>query len=42
MFDEYTSVRGEIALNKISLHTIDATSSGQVLGLGLGFHLSKF
>lgn len=30
MFTQYQSVRGEVALHQSSLHTIDATSSGQV------------
>jgi uncharacterized protein (DUF1501 family) len=30
MFDEYTSVRGNVALEKGSLRTIDASNSGQV------------
>ena len=39
MFDEYTEVRGQIALSKNSLHTIDATSSGQVCNT-FGLHQS--
>ncbi len=30
MFDEYTNVRGDIALGFDNLHTIDTSSSGQV------------
>ena len=30
MFDEYTKVRGDIALDINTLHTIDTSSSGQV------------
>ncbi len=39
MFDEYTKVRGDIALDKNTLHTIDASSSGQVCNT-FGLHQS--